>query len=104
MSLVDMNTEVIIQVNKRKKVTKEAIVIEAFKEKYIKVTLDGEGNHIFELKWNGFMYEGKMLDMSMTCQYNVEKDFSAVKTTHGTGFKASVVRRSRSGKPVSMTN
>ena len=104
MSLVNMNTEVIIQVNKRKKVTKEAIVIEAFKEKYIKVDLVDEDDHIFELKWNGFMFEGKMLDMSMTCQYNVEKDFSAVKTTHGTGQKSSVVRRSRSGKPVSMTN
>lgn len=104
MSLVNMNTEVIIQVNKRKKVTKEAVVIEAFKEKYIKVTLAEEDNHVFELKWNGFMFEGKMLDMSMTCQYIVEREFSAVKTIHGTGQKATVVRRSRSGRPVSMTN
>ena len=104
MSLVNMNTEVIIQVNKRKKVTKEAIVIEAFKEKYIKVDLVDEDDHIFELKWNGFMFEGKMLDMSMTCLYNVVREFSAVKTTHGTGQEATVVRRSRSGKPVSMTN
>ena len=104
MSLVDMNTEVVIQINKRKKVTKEAVVIEAFKEKYIKVTLNDEGNHVFELKWNGFMFEGKMLDMSMTCQYNVEREFSAVKTTHGTGQKATIVKRSRSGRPVSMTN
>jgi len=104
MSLVNMNTEVIIQVNKRKKVTKEAVVIEAFKEKYIKATLDGEGNHVFELKWNGFMFEGKMLDMSMTCLYNVVREFSAVKTTHGTGQEATVVRRSRSGRPASMTN
>ena len=39
MSLVDMNTEVDIQVNKRKKVNKEAMVVEAFKEKYIKVDI-----------------------------------------------------------------
>jgi len=101
MSLVNMNTEVIIQVNKRKKVTKEAIVIEAFKEKYIKVDLVDEDDHIFELKWNGFMFEGKMLDMSMTCLYNVVREFSAVKTTHGTGQEATVVRRSRSGRPSS---
>jgi hypothetical protein len=104
MSLVNMNTEVIIQVNKRKKLTKEAKVVEAFKERYIKVDLVDEDDHVFELKWNGFMYEGKMLDMSMTCLYNVEKDFSAVKTTHGTGYKSTIVRRSKSGRPVSMTN
>jgi hypothetical protein len=94
-----MNTEVIIQVNKRKKVTKEAIVIEAFKEKYIKVDLVDEDDHIFELKWNGFMFEGKMLDMSMTCLYNVERDFSAIKTTYGTGQQQVLAKRSRSGKP-----
>ena len=104
MSLVNMNTEVIIQVNKRKKVTKEAKVVEAFKERYIKVDLVDEDDHVFELKWNGFMYEGKMLDMSMTCLYNVVREFSAVKTTHGTGQEATVVRRSRSGRPASMTN
>ena len=101
MSLVNMNTEVIIQVNKRKKVTKEAKVVEAFKERYIKVDLVDEDDHVFELKWNGFMFEGKMLDMSMTCLYNVVREFSAVKTTHGTGQEATVVRRSRSGRPSS---
>ena len=65
MSLVDMNTEVDIQVNKRKKVNKEAMVVEAFKEKYIKVDIIDEEDHVFELRWNGFMYEGKFLDMSM---------------------------------------
>ena len=42
MSLVNLDTEVIIQVNKRKKVTKEAKVVEAFKERYIKVDLVDE--------------------------------------------------------------
>ena len=97
-----MKTEVVIQVNKRKKVTKEALVVEGFKEKYIKVDLVDEDDHVFELKWNGFMYEGTFLEMSMTCQHNVERDFSAVKTIDGTGVKAVTVRRSRSGKPVSM--
>ena len=101
MSLVNMNTEVVIQVNKRKKVTKEAVVIEAFKEKYIKATLDGEGNHVFELKWNGSMYESSFLGMLMTCQYDVERDFSAVKITQGVGKTAVRVRRSKSGRPSS---
>jgi hypothetical protein len=102
MSLVDMNTEVVIQVNKRKKVNKEAMVVEAFNKKYIKVDIVDEEDHVFELRWNGFMYEGNFLDMTMNCQYNVEKDFSAVKTTHGTDLEAPVVRRKKSGRPVSM--
>ena len=50
MSLVDMNTEVDIQVNKRKKVNKEAMVVEAFKEKYIKVDIVDEGNLLKSLQ------------------------------------------------------
>ena len=99
-----MNTEVIVQVNKRKKVNRAAMVIEAFSKKYIKVDLIDEADHVFELKWNGFMYEGKFLDMVMSCQYTVEKDFSAVKTTHGTDLQPTFVRRKKSGRPVSMSN
>ena len=102
MSLVNMNTEVIVQVNKRKKIVRNALVVEGFHERYIKVNLVDEDDHVLELKWNGFMYEGKFLDMPMTCQYKVEKDFSAVKTTHGTDLQAPVVIRKKSGRPVSM--
>jgi len=104
MSSVNMKTEVVIQVNKRKKVTKDALVVEAFKERYIKVDLVDEDDHVFELKWNGFMYEGTFLEMSMTCQFKVERDFSIIKTTHSSGLKPTVVRRSKSGRPASMTN
>jgi hypothetical protein len=99
MSSVNLNTEVITQINKRKKVSSNATVIEAFKEKYIKVDLHDEDDHVFEMKWNGFMYEGTFLGMSMTCQYNVERDFSAIKTTYGTGQQPVLAKRSRSGKP-----
>jgi hypothetical protein len=99
MSSVKLDTEVIIQVNKRKKVTKGATVIEAFKEKYIKIDLHDEDDHVFELKWNGFMYEGTFLEMSLTCQYDVERNFSAVKTSYGTGQQPIRARRSRSGRP-----
>tara|TARA_B110000467_G_scaffold151400_1_gene159741 strand:+ start:532 stop:846 length:315 start_codon:yes stop_codon:yes gene_type:complete len=104
MDSVNLDTEVVIQVNKRKKVTKKSIVVEAFKDKYIKVDLVDEDDHVFELRWDGLMFVGKILDMSMTCKYNVERDFSAIKTTHGTGHKTTIVRRSRSGRPVGMTN
>jgi hypothetical protein len=99
MSSVKLDTEVIIQVNKRKKVTKGATVVEAFKEKYIKIDLHDEDDHVFELKWNGFMYEGTFLEMSLTCQYDVERNFSAVKTSYGTRQQPIRARRSRSGRP-----
>ena len=50
------------------------------------------------------MYEGTFLEMSMTCQFKVERDFSIIKTTHSSGLKPTVVRRSKSGRPASMTN
>ena len=103
MSLVNLDTEVVVQVNKRKKMARKALVVEAFNQRYIRVNLVDEDDHVFELKWNGFMYEGKFLDMPMTCQYKVEKDFSATKTARGSGLKPTVVRRSRSGRPASMT-
>ena len=99
MSSVKLDTEVIIQVNKRKKVTKGATVVEAFKEKYIKIDLHDEDDHVFELKWNGFMYEGTFLEMSLTCQYDVERNFSAVKTSYGTRQQPIRARRRRSGRP-----
>jgi|TARA_B110000467_G_scaffold94448_1_gene85295 hypothetical protein len=98
MSIVNMETEVIIQVNKKKKLTKEALVVEGFKNKYIKVDLVDEDDHVFELKWNGFMYESTFLDVTMTCQYNVERDFSSSKTKIGTGIKPTVLLRRTSGR------
>jgi hypothetical protein len=95
MSIVNMETEVSIQLNKKKKVTKEALVVEGFKNKYIKVDLD---DHVFTLNWNGFMYEGTFLEMTITCQYNVKRDFSAGKTKVATGIRPVVLRRRNSGR------
>ena len=39
---------------------------------------------------------------SVTSKTLIEKDFSAVKTTHGTDLQAPVVIRKKSGRPVSM--
>ena len=77
---VEIKTVLDIQVSKKKRIQKDAIVVECFHHKYIKVELDDDGvDHHFQLKWNGFMYEGKFLEMAMTCQYNVERDFSVAK-------------------------
>ena len=98
MSLDKLETVVVIQVNKRKKVDKGALVVEGFKEKYIIVRIDDD--HQFTLKWTGFMYEGKFLDMTMTCQYNVERDFSATITNkNSSGIKPVVLKRRTSGRP-----
>tara|TARA_Y100001963_G_scaffold48655_1_gene68411 strand:- start:1390 stop:1686 length:297 start_codon:yes stop_codon:yes gene_type:complete len=98
MSLVKMETEVIIQVNKRKKVTKDALVVEGFKDKYIIVNMVDD-DHEFTLKWNGFMYEGKFLEMNLTCHYNVERDFSSSKTKNSSSIKPVVLQRRTSGRP-----
>ena len=99
---MDIQTVLNIQVNKRKRTQKDANVLEGFKEKYIKVELEENGmDHVFDLKWNGFMYEGKFLDMTMTCDFKVERDFSAVKTRQGrteSGVPV-VLERKKSGYP-----
>ena len=77
---VEIKTVLDIKVSKKKTVQKDSTVVECFHQKYIKVELDDDGvDHHFQLKWNGFMYEGKFLEMSMTSPYNVERDFSVAK-------------------------
>jgi len=99
---MDIQTVLNIQISKRKKTKKNANVLEGFKQKYIKVELEDNGvDHVFDLKWNGFMYEGQFLDMVMTCDYKVERDFSAVKTKQGrieSGVPV-VLERKKSGYP-----
>ena len=99
---MDIQTILNIQISKRKSTKKNANVLEGFKQKYIKVELEENGiDHVFDLRWNGFMYEGKFLDMTMTCDYKVERDFSAVKTRQGrieTGVPV-VLERKKSGYP-----
>ena len=95
---VTMDTIVNIKVNARKKVDVAAKVVEAADKKYIKVDLVDEDDHVFLLKWNGFMYEGKILETVLTCQYNVERDFSSVKASKGSKRPNVVAKRSNSGK------
>ena len=40
--------------------------------------------------------------MTMTCQYKVERNFTATKILTDAGPKPTVIRRRKSGKPASM--
>ena len=102
MSGVDLNTVVDIKINTRKKVQKKASVLEAVKQKYIKVEIDDEDDHVFILKWNGSMYESTFLEIVITCQYNIKQDFSAIKTAQGSSVSQTIVTRSKGGRPESM--
>ena len=102
MSSVKLDTEVIIQVNKRKKITESVVVIEAFKERYIVVQSDL--NNSYHLKWNKtlFLYTGSFLESTFSCKYDVKHNFSAIKIKEGSKVPTEVVSRSKSGRPASM--
>ncbi len=95
---VTMDTIVNIKVNARKKVDVAARVVEAVDKKYIKVDLVDEDDHVFLLKWNGLIYEGKILETVLTSQYKVERNFTAIKNTTSSGLKPVTATRSHSGK------
>ena len=69
MGIVDMDTVVTIQVNKRKKVQLPAIVVEAFNGRWIKVDIVDEDDHVFKLNWNGVFFEGTFIDMKISSTY-----------------------------------
>ena len=102
MGIVDMNTVVTIQVNKRKKVQLPAMVVEAFNGRWIRVDIVDEDDHVFKLMWNGLFFEGTFIDMKISSTYEVLKDFSATKTREGSSRPAVRARRSNSGRPASM--
>ena len=98
----EIDTSAILISLKIKGETKDATVVECFHQKYIKVELDDDGvDHHFQLKWNGFMYEGKFLEMSMTSPYNVDRDFSVAKVKVEDKVAEPVkLQRKHSGYPV----
>ena len=95
-----LKTTVSVKSGRKKLYDNEAMVVEAFKEKYIKVDIVDEEDHVFELRWNGFMYEGKFLDMSMTCQYDVTRDFKAdISAPQNESGPTVYAKRSNGGRP-----
>jgi hypothetical protein len=99
--MVNLNTVVDVQVTKRKKLQKNAKVIEAFKNKHLKVELD---DHTFHLLWNAAesKYAHKFLDIVLSCEYEVEKDFTAVIKKQGYDLPPIKVNRKKSGRPESL--
>ena len=75
-----LKTTVSVKSGRKKLYDNEAIVVEAFKEKYIKVDLVDEDDHYFKLNWNGENYEGNFFGTTLTCQYDVTRDFKTDKS------------------------
>ena len=70
-----LKTTVSVKSGRKKLYENLAHVVEAFHEKYIKVDLIDEEDHFFKLNWNGKQYEGNFFGTTLTCQYDVTRDF-----------------------------
>ena len=77
-----LKTTVNVKSGRKKLYENVAHVVEAFREKHIKVDLVDEDDHFFKLNWNGNQYEGNFFGTTLTCQYDVVRDFKAeIETT-----------------------
>ena len=72
-----LKTTVIVKSGRKKLYDNEAIVVEAFKQKHIKVDLVDEDDHHFKLNWDGKKYEGNFFGTTLSCDYEVTRDFKA---------------------------
>ena len=72
-----LKTTVNVKSGRKKLYENVAHVVEAFREKHIKVDLVDEDDHYFKLNWNGENYEGNFFGTTLTCQYDVVRDFKA---------------------------
>jgi len=72
-----LKTTVNVKSGRKKLYENVAHVVEAFREKHIKVDLVDEDDHYFKLNWNGEKYEGNFFGTTLTCQYDVIRDFKA---------------------------
>ena len=75
-----LKTTVSVKSGRKKLYDNQALVVEAFREKHIKVDLVDEDDHYFKLNWNGEKYEGNFFGTTLTCQYDVTRDFKADKS------------------------
>ena len=77
-----LKTTVNVKSGRKKLYENIAHVVEAFREKHIKVDLVDEDDHYFKLNWDGEKYEGNFFGTTLTCQYDVVRDFKAeIETT-----------------------
>tara|TARA_B110001454_G_scaffold217592_1_gene243319 strand:+ start:2392 stop:2730 length:339 start_codon:yes stop_codon:yes gene_type:complete len=72
-----LKTNVSVRSGRKKLYDNEAIVVEAFKQKHIKVDLVDEDDHHFKLNWDGTKYEGNFFGTTLSCDYEVTRDFKA---------------------------
>ena len=96
-----LKTTVNVKSGRKKLYDNEALVVEAFREKHIKVDLVDEDDHYFKLNWNGENYEGNFFGTTLTCQYDVTRDFKAdisASTRNETGPTV-YAKRSNGGRP-----
>jgi len=98
-----IETTVSVKSGRKKLYDNRAMVVEAFREKHIKVDLVDEDEHYFKLNWNGEKYEGNFFGTTLTCQYDVTRDFKTNKSAppRQQNVTGPVVRATRSsgGRP-----
>ena len=96
-----LSTTVSVKSGRKKVYEADAHIVEAFKEKYIKVNIVDEDDHHFQLNWSGFMYEGNFFGTTITCQYEVTRDFKADLSVPERKESGPVVAvsRSKGGRP-----
>ena len=96
-----LKTTVSVKSGRKKLYDNEAIVVEAFKEKYIKVDLVDEDDHHFKLNWDGEKYEGNFFGTTLTSQYDVARDFKAEISAPNRNESGTTVyaKRSKGGRP-----
>ena len=97
-----LKTVVKVKSGRKKVYENQAHVVEAFREKYIKVDLVDEEDHYFNLNWDGKQYAGNFFGTTLTCQYDVIRDFKTdISTEVRSGQTAEVIyaKKSNGGRP-----
>jgi len=95
-----LKTTVSVKSGRKKLYDNEAMVVEAFKENYIKVDLVDEEDHYFKLSWNGEKYEGNFFGTTLVCQYDVTRDFKAdISAPQNESGPTVYAKRSNGGRP-----
>ena len=96
-----LETTVSVKSGRKKLYDNKAKVVEGFREKHIKVDLVDEDDHYFKLNWDGEKYVGNFFGTTLTCEYEVTRDFKAdiSAPTSGESGPAVVATRSNGGSP-----
>ena len=97
-----LKTSVSVKSGRKKLYDNVAHVVEAFREKHIKVDLVDEDDHYFKLNWDGEKYEGNFFGTTLTCQYDVVRDFKAEIEMTSENFQVAEViyaTKSNGGRP-----